>query len=235
LGEPPNRTPQRGVLPKDEIHKLTLPDQIGFPSKNETAVNSADIFFKLDSFSLIELLVVIAIMAIIIAMAIPAYNSITRGSAVSSGITQFTASVAAARQRAVTKRSYTAIVFSYDNGSGVYTTNETAQYAVSYTTMARITNSWYYVDQWRHLPKGAFFSTVPSSTVDMPFPTNGGAIITGIPAIVFKTWGVPTAPCTFEVKEGAMRPGGTTLINSNAYNFISGAVYRVTGSIKIFK
>jgi len=187
-------------------------------------------------FSLIELLVVIAIMATIIAMAIPAYNSITRGSAVSSGITQVASSMAAARQRAITKRDHTAIVFSYTNGVGDATTNESVQFAVSYTTMAKTNNSWYYVDQWRHLPKNAFFSAVPSlSTVDIPFPDNSSAIITGIPAVEFKSWGVPTTACTFEVREGAMQPGGTTLINSNAYNFISGAVYRVTGSIKIFK
>ncbi len=155
-----------------------------------------------------------------------------------TGATQVANLLSLARQKAVSSRSRTAMVFSAIVAGPPYPTNGTIHNLTSYTVLQQTNvNAWIYLDRWQHLPAGAYFSKLPISTLTFTFPTNGGLPVIA-PAIEFTPRGersTTTTPSTYTVMEGNMDFGWTSIINSNALNIVSGIIYRTTGTVRVFK
>lgn len=182
------------------------------------------------AFTLIELVTVIGIMALMIVIAIPAFTN--KASAPRVGASDVANLLALVRQKAVSSRNHTAVIFSWDAA----TTNDTIQARVSYAPVMCTNESvWIYLDRWSHLPKGAFFSNAPSSSVSCAFPTNGGTAAPFSYAVEFNSKGEAVSSSNvFTISEGVMMPGSLSPPSNAKYaNSVSGVVYRLTGAVRI--
>ncbi len=126
-------------------------------------------------FTLIELLTVIMLIGILVGIGLPSLSSL-RSSGVSYGARLVANSLSLARQYAITRRTFTRVVFYYDGTTQdatperryntyciiAYTNN-----AVSYNPAS--TAWWAPVSPWEDLPRGAFFG-------DSSCPYTAGAL-----------------------------------------------------------
>lgn len=103
-------------------------------------------------FTLLELLVVIAVMALLLALTVPSFQGLGRGSRAKTAIIQLNAVMNLARQRAITTRQDVYIVF--PDVDVDYTSN-TASYA--YTSFAVYGSRDGFMSEWRKLPAGIVF------------------------------------------------------------------------------
>ena len=151
-------------------------------------------------FTLVEILAVTAIMAILIMIALPAFN-VFKQRGVSAGVAQVASAVRLARQYAVTHRTKVWIVFP-DSNVTTYNADDIhlclRSYAVICTNRTR--NCYEYLSQWYMLPEGVSFiddvslisdSVFDSYSVggyhdtDFPFPDENSSTET-LPALLFK-------------------------------------------------
>ncbi|MCO5044344.1 MAG: prepilin-type N-terminal cleavage/methylation domain-containing protein [Kiritimatiellae bacterium] len=124
-------------------------------------------------FTLIELLVVVAIMAVMIAIALPRFEDIGRGSKMRAAINELRATIALARQWAVANREDTFLVFP-DDQNAVYSGLSTNEHKKALRSYAVYSRSRGYLKDWTYLPNGVYFvdrfnsqqSTRPSSCVN---------------------------------------------------------------------
>ena len=122
-------------------------------------------------FTLVEVMVVIGIIAVIFALALPAFVGIGEGQAMRSGLEQLRTTLSLARQHAITKRERVYIVF--PNTGDDYAFRSFRVYGVDSG----------YITPWRYLPEGVVFSAAASpnnafgfglaATRSVPFPETG--------------------------------------------------------------
>jgi prepilin-type N-terminal cleavage/methylation domain-containing protein len=180
-------------------------------------------------FTLIELITVIGIMAVMMVIAIPSMNA-SRASAVSAGANEITSTMMFARAKAITQRSQVRVVF----WNGLYTTNNIIP-NVSYAILLLNAGSWEYVTNWRHLPKGAYFSTLPGALPSpFPFPV-GGFNIANIPSVQFRSTGaLISGDISIAVSEGTALADGS-VVNKKPANTLTNQVFSMTGRSKVLR
>ncbi|MFZ4695511.1 MAG: pilus assembly FimT family protein [Verrucomicrobiia bacterium] len=198
------------------------------------------------AFTLIELITVIGIMALMIVIAVPAFQSVTKSSAVGIGAGQLVNTLMLARSKAVASRTHVRVIFASESATNALYPNATA-YAVLQLTnrenSASLVN-WIYLDRWQILPKGAFFSgfVSPASTslslVNIPFPANTNVASSTINArvIEFNSAGALTSSvdANVAVQEGVILPNGTAG-SRNTANTNTVVVQWITGRAKILR
>ncbi len=107
-------------------------------------------------FTLIELLLVIAVMGLLMAVTVPAFVDIGRGSRVQTAVNQLSGTINLARQMAITKRERVSIVFP-DDLRNLYSGLNTNHYKKALRSYAVLSDSQGYVTDWKFLPNGVYF------------------------------------------------------------------------------
>lgn len=191
-------------------------------------------------FTLIELITVIGIMALMMVIAIPAFQSATKGSAVGIGAGHLVNTLALARAKAVTGRTHVRVVFS----DAAYT-NATIIPKVSYAVLiwtnqeSDVNANWIYLDRWQSLPKGAYFSTLPAAlgSATTPFPSNQSAGVT-LSGVEFNSAGALASSAGSDVfivvREGVVKPDGS-VFGARSENTTSNCIYAATGRAKVIR
>ncbi len=192
------------------------------------------------AFTLIELIIVIGIIGLMMGIAVPAFNSATRGNAVTAGASQLVNTLMMARAKAVTSRSHVRMVFA-DGANTNLVAGGKVSYAVLLLTnqISDVPANWIYLDRWQNLPKGAYFTNLtvnlPTLPTQVPFPTNGGSSVS-LSGLEFKSSGSLTSlnDLYILVQEGTLLPNGT-IGNIKASNTISNRIFSVTGVAKVLR
>ena len=153
---------------------------------------------KANGFTLVELLAVIAIMTILFIVAVPSLETFTR-KGLSTSIAPLTTTLRLARQYAVTHRETVHVVFPTVDAITSYSGSDVDRALRSYAVIASNSAGYYYVSDWRYLPKGVSFipdrpgtkynrdalkSYDPGSGTLFPFPPNPNFV--RMPAIQFR-------------------------------------------------
>lgn len=102
------------------------------------------------AFTLIELLVVIGILAIIITIALPAFQGLGRGTSMQTAVAELRTTLNLARQWAITRHEETYVLFPDDGVT--YDPPDTVDKA--FRAYAVYTASAGYIGEWRYLPPG---------------------------------------------------------------------------------
>lgn len=119
-------------------------------------------------FTLVELLIVVTIMAIMVAIALPRFEDIGRGSKMRAAINELRSTVALARQWAIANREDVFIVLP-DAQPSIYPS--TNYFNMALRSYAIYTRARGYVKDWNYLPAGIYFvDTAGSSTFNPPLP-----------------------------------------------------------------
>lgn len=163
-------------------------------------------------FTLVELLAVIAIMAIILAAAVPVFQTLGKRD-LNTVVFQLRATLRLARQAAVTQRRYVYVVFPDERAAN---TPDTLMYCLrSYAVVAtnRATGRWEYLTDWKFLPKGVYW-------IDDPSPTfTGNVFRANTPTVNFPTEEGPlrvvSGVCF--TPSGRVRLGGTNEADVSFY------------------
>lgn len=119
-------------------------------------MNVAQIIRLRRGFTLVELLIVIGIMALLFAFALPAFNTMGRGSKVNAAILQLRTILTFARQNAITKNERTYVIFPNDN-SVFYTAIDAAHREKAFRAVGVWSPRSGYLKEWQFLPKGVVF------------------------------------------------------------------------------
>jgi prepilin-type N-terminal cleavage/methylation domain-containing protein len=129
---------------------------------------------KCAAFTLIELLVVIGIMAARLALSIPAFQGLGRGSGMQTAIAELRSTLALARQYAIAHRITTCVVFpdgedSIYNASPGQVEKAFKSYAVYYKAPE---GTYKRLGEWKTLPPGVVFDNVfmPPNSSGTPSP-----------------------------------------------------------------
>ncbi|HMO52390.1 MAG TPA: prepilin-type N-terminal cleavage/methylation domain-containing protein [Kiritimatiellia bacterium] len=124
-------------------------------------------------FTLVELLVVVAIMAIMLGLAIPAFQGSGRGAKARSAVFQLNTTLNLARQMAITTRQNVHILFPGQLFNGGITTYTTNTIGLAYSAYAVYGVRDGYIGEWRRLPAGVVFDAdivPPGDTIaNQPF------------------------------------------------------------------
>jgi prepilin-type N-terminal cleavage/methylation domain-containing protein len=102
-------------------------------------------------FTLLELIVVIAIMALLLGLAVPAFQGLGRGSRLRTAVFQLNTAMSLARQMAVTTRQEVFAIFP----DQLISATNVQGYA--YTSYGFYTQRDKYIGEWRSLPPGIVF------------------------------------------------------------------------------
>ncbi|MCC7519029.1 MAG: GspH/FimT family pseudopilin [Verrucomicrobiae bacterium] len=190
------------------------------------------------AFTLIELIAVIGIMALMMVIAIPSFQSLTKSSAVGIASGQLVNALNLARSQAVTTRSRVRVVFPdnpYTNAMVLPKQSFAILQCTNHDDFS--TANWVYLDRWHILPKGAYFSNLnalPAGT-GVPFPTNGSPTAANMAILEFNAAGTLTSgsDCSVVVQEGTIQEG--TPVAVRAENCMTGLVYAATGRAKVLR
>lgn len=198
-GKPPLGTPMQ-----DEPWDV----ESGVPAETETDVAWA---LRRAGFTLIELLAVVGIMALILVIALPAFDAFKlRGT--QTAMPQINSTLRLARQYAITHRQDVYVVF--PDGRAAYSPPGDVNKALcSYAVIAsNRATGFEYVTEWKYLPKGVFFDPTISSDASvlnswgpgtaLPFPNDAG-VPRVLPAVKFRPNGT-----AFIVKSGTKDTAG---------------------------
>ena len=111
--------------------------------------------FRSRGFTLIEMMAVLILVGMILAIAVPSFLAMGRGTKFDAAITQLRATLNQSRQWAITKRQKTYVVFPHDGVSfaGVEDYNDTPLRAYSV-----FTEEDGYINEWAYLPVGIMFA-----------------------------------------------------------------------------
>ena len=189
------------------------------------------------AFTLIELITVIGIMALMMVIAIPAFQSVTKSSAVGIGAGHLVKTLALARAKAVTTRSRVRVVFA-DGANNAAIALPQAAYGVLISTnqddSGYPASVWVYLDRWQTIPKGAFLTNLTVlSTYSVPFPSNS-TFTANMRGIEFNSAGAVTSGSDLSilVMEGALLPNGS-YTRIRVQNVVTSYVYAATGRAKV--
>jgi len=194
---------------------------------------------KSPGFTLIEMLTVLVIIGIVITIALPAFTNLMKSGGVNAAARQLSSTFSLARQYAITHRTTTRVVFTYDSTTGTAYTNMAPWYQ-SYAVLERssLTN-FTYLTKWEFLPIGVVFMSatptipvsIPSSLNTLPnelmaFPTNYNFLVFPLPPpspvantatlayVEFGPTGAATQPSvganSLTLSEGLMNAGSVT-------------------------
>ena len=168
---------------------------------------------RCESFTLAELLVVIAIMALVIAVALPAFQGLGTGASLKASVTQLRVTLSLARQWAITHREQTCVVFV--DGTLVQWRNLHKAYK-AYAVFAITDDSvspvqGYYVNDWTFLPSGVVFDPTNrpaenvfslSTAIINNLPFMDATTVEDLNAVVFKPDGSARPQCEIFLREG---------------------------------
>ncbi len=155
-------------------------------------------------FTLLELLIVIGIMALLMAMALPAFENLSKRG-LTSAAPALMSTLRLARQHAITTRKYVWVVFP-DIGSGgaqggalAYSGSQVEKALRSYAVIEGDANNKpsQYITDWKFLPQGMYFENkggsdvlksydTLGSTAYYPFPNSTSSSNYNMPAIQFR-------------------------------------------------
>ncbi|MCZ7592194.1 MAG: prepilin-type N-terminal cleavage/methylation domain-containing protein [Kiritimatiellae bacterium] len=107
-------------------------------------------------FTLVELLIVISIMAIMIAIALPRFEDIGRGSKMRAAVNELRSTVALTRQWAIANNEEVFLVYP-DDHMQKYSDSGTNQYYKALRSYAVYSRSKGYIKDWVYLPAGVYF------------------------------------------------------------------------------
>jgi len=143
-----------------------------------------------EAFTLVELLAVIAIMTILFIIAVPSMETFSR-KGLSTSIAPLTTTLRLARQYAVTHRETVHVVFPSVPAVTSYLGSDIDRALRSYAVISSNSAGYYYVSDWRYLPKGVSFipdragsgygrdalkSYAPGAQTMFPFPPNANPV-----------------------------------------------------------
>lgn len=155
------------------------------------------------AFTLIELLVVIAIVGLLMAVTLPSFTGLGRGSKMNAAATQMRTTLTLARQWAITHREATHIGFpNWTNNAGK-----------AYRTFVVYGEKSGYVSQWSYLPDGIVFATGAGDiwALGQTNTALAGSGITGaVRSLKFKTDGTTPSgatPINIFLAEGWVQSG----------------------------
>lgn len=110
-------------------------------------------------FSLIELIAVVAIMAIIMAFALPAFLTMTKGQSVELAAREIGSKLKAVRSYAITNRKYTALVFV--TSQPVLSQNYPYKsYRPCIVNSSNVFQEWVPDEKWEFLPSGVIIQDI---------------------------------------------------------------------------
>ncbi|MFH0908539.1 MAG: prepilin-type N-terminal cleavage/methylation domain-containing protein [bacterium] len=209
-------------------------------------------------FTLIELLVVIAIFSIMLVIALPAFESMSRRS-LATVVPGLSSTLRLARQYAVTHRQPVWVVFPHNTNTSFTGIEGEADKAMrSYAVISsNVAQGLHYVSSWKLMPKGIYFGMNGSNNVMnfngagtmFPYPSDAGSS-KNLPAVMFKPngqayrytpgsgWGQSMSGSSFveiPVTEGVADIGATNGIPTITYvgktNITLQVVYK-TGQVR---
>lgn len=114
-------------------------------------------------FTLVELLVVIGIMGVLLVVATPMFNGMTRSAGMKGATMQLRTTLSLARQWAITHRQLTCVVFpvnpayELDKGTGVYSRVKRAYNVYAVNGVSNGVYEGEFIRDWTYLPEGVFF------------------------------------------------------------------------------
>ncbi len=152
-------------------------------------------------FTLIELMAVLFIAGLLAAAAVPTFQTIQKGKALTTGLRQISAAVDFARQYAITRRRNTRFVIVTDDND--FTSPALREHADKvYCAYAVCTVDAFgkvleYIRPWEYLPKGVVIDKTASFTnstpVAMPFPSADSKNFVWVQSFEFTPTGAPPA------------------------------------------
>lgn len=213
------------------------------------------------SFTLVEILVVLGLMAILLFIALPAFEKLAKGSGVSLAARNLTSKIGMARGYAITNREYVAVLMPKTGLTNdypyrgyklctVYSTPASAGPPVVYTF-----KRWLPSEKWEFTPNGTAINHITSQRHE---PGTDSNVITGtwatfsgeevsavnlteigptynsvnnIRAIVFKPTGKMTVPGNRYIAVSESTYSGTGLISTNPKNWIDIIIDQFTGRV----
>ncbi len=200
-------------------------------------------------FTLIELLVVMGILAMILVMAVPAFEKLSIGAGVDGAARAINGQLQLTRQYAIANRQRVALVMPA-NSFGESDKRYVAMRAAVYDK-----DSGYYIwapnAAWEFIPTGAIIAQadttantlmttgspppadMPAMTVDIDEDNDGTADLTSVRAVIFRSGGALENAATVYVTviEGAYT--GSGIIVRNTSNQLDIAINPFTGRIKV--
>ena len=178
---------------------------------------------KKNNFSLIELLCVIVIVILLFSIAIPAFNTLTKGESVESGARIVGSQLKAARIHAVTNREYVALII--PTTESLLSDYLYKAYRPCIVNSSYVFQEWVPGEKWEFLPTGAAILDVDNNTgydagaftsaseitgVDFS-DIGGGALVDDVKGIVFSPSGKAVGSRKYVIiGSSALLEGGVT-------------------------
>lgn len=120
-----------------------------------------------NGFTLVELLIVISIMAIIIAIALPRFGEIGRGSKMRGAVNELRSSISLARQWAIAHREDVYLIVPSDT-SALFSGLNTNEYGKALHAYAVYSKSRGFIKDWSYLPAGVYFWSTDNPASGQP-------------------------------------------------------------------
>lgn len=152
------------------------------------------------AFTLIELLVVIGILGILIAITLPSFTGLGRGSKMNAATTQMRTTLTLARQWAITRREATHVAFpTWANDA-----------SKAYRAFIVYGEKSGYISQWSYLPDGVVIAAGAGSVFSLGQTNSLPGLTGGVRTLKFKTDGTTPSgatPINIYLAEGWVQAG----------------------------
>lgn len=213
-----------------------------------------------DGFTLVEMLVVIVLMGFMMAIALPRFTDIGRGSKIKTAVSELRSTMGLARQWAIARRESVYMVFPDDFLANLFSGVSTSHYSKALRSYALYSEREGYIKDWTYLPESVFFVDHQNSQnfkgdadldagksvfrmntlVRLPFPEKSSPT-KPINTIEFKPDGTSSggdiSPCEVFMSEGIALEGSGGKVVNIAWKDVSLAwgveVNPFTGSVRV--
>ncbi|MBU0677532.1 MAG: prepilin-type N-terminal cleavage/methylation domain-containing protein [Verrucomicrobia bacterium] len=191
------------------------------------------------AFTILEMLIVIAIIGIIVAIGLPAFTGMSRGSKVKSAVSNLQTTMSLARQWAITHHERTYLVIADD---GITYTDDIEAEQKAFRSYSIYTVSEKFIGDWRYLPEGVIFDSVfePSAQKNLWSGTPQTITIDGrnYICVIFKPDGstIPTSNKEIFMAEGWVTSTGGTItptVKPDTAMLFSIDIFPLTGLTRI--